>query len=159
MESGKWCETWICPVSEFNSLQPVAIGGKTPNSVGFLGLNTAAWIPLSGDVWELTEQDGYETPIKDGHLGDVVTGDLNNDGRKDLVFLETARNYLDLVLFTAGHKLVPANRWQVFEERSFHSRRSDLPEPREAAVADVTGDGKNDLIVLVHDRILVYPQE
>jgi len=26
-------------------------------------------------------------------------------------------------------------------------------------VADVTGDGKNDLIVLVHDRILVYPQE
>lgn len=147
------------PVSEFNSLQPIAIGGNAPNSVGFLGLNTAAWVPLSGDVWELTEQDGYETPIKDGHLGDVVTGDLNNDGRKDLVFLETARNYLDLVLFTAGHKLVPANRWQVFEERSFHSRRSDLPEPREAAVADVTGDGKNDLIVLVHDRILVYPQE
>jgi hypothetical protein len=26
-------------------------------------------------------------------------------------------------------------------------------------VADVTGDGKNDLIVLVHDRVLVYPQE
>jgi hypothetical protein len=23
----------------------------------------------------------------------------------------------------------------------------------------LTGDGKNDLIVLVHDRILVYPQE
>jgi len=26
-------------------------------------------------------------------------------------------------------------------------------------VADVTGDGKNDLIVVVHDRVLVYPQE
>jgi len=64
-----------------------------------------------------------------------------------------------LVIFDAGHKLVPANRWQVFEERTFRSRRNDLPEPREAAVADVTGDGKNDLIVLVHDRILVYPQE
>ena len=34
-----------------------------------------------------------------------------------------------------------------------------MPEPREALVADVTGDKKNDLIVLVHDRILVYPQE
>ena len=66
---------------------------------------------------------------------------------------------LDLVLFDANHKLVPANRWQVFEERTFRNRRSDLPEPREAVVADVTGDGKNDLIVLVHDRILVYPQE
>jgi hypothetical protein len=118
-----------------------------------------AWIPLSGSIWELTELDGYETPIKDGHLGDVTSGDLNNDGRKDLVFLETAKNYLDLVLFDEHHKLVPANRWQVFEERTFRNRRSDMPEPREAVVADVTGDGKNDLIVLVHDRILVYPQE
>jgi hypothetical protein len=127
--------------------------------VEFFGLNNVAWMPLHGDVWDLTELDGYETPIKDGHLGDVTSGDLNNDGRKDLVFLETAKNYLDLVLFDANHKLVPANRWQVFEERTFRNRRSDLPEPREAVVADVTGDGKNDLIVLVHDRILVYPQE
>ncbi len=55
--------------------------------------------------------------------------------------------------------LVPANRWQVFEERTFRSRRSDMPEPREAIISDVTGDGKNDLIILVHDRILVYPQQ
>ena len=147
------------PVSEFQNLQSVALGGKSANAVALLGLNSVAWQPLSGPAWELKELDGYETPIKDGHLNDVVSGDLNNDGRKDLVFLETARNYLDLVLFDAHHKLVPANRWQVFEERTFRSRRSDLPEPREAAVADVTGDHKNDLIVLVHDRIVVYPQE
>jgi len=147
------------PVYEFSSLQTVALGGKNPNSVALLGLNIVAWQPLDGEVWELKALDGYETPIKDAHLNDVVSGDLNNDGRKDLVFLETGKNYLDIVLFDANHKLVPANRWQVFEERTFRSRRSDRPEPREAAVADVTGDGKNDLIVLVHDRILVYPQE
>jgi hypothetical protein len=147
------------PVSDFTSLQPLALGAGKTNAVAFLGLNAVACLPLAGQVWELTELDGYETPIKDGHLNDVVTGDLDNDGRKDLVFLETARNYLDLVIFDAHHKLVPANRWQVYEERTFRGRRSDFPEPREAAVADVTGDGKNDLIILVHDRILVYPQE
>ena len=147
------------PVSGFTSLQPIALGAGKTNGIAFLGLNAVACLPLTGQVWDLTELDGYETPIKDGHLNDVVTGDLDNDGRKDLVFLETARNYLDLVIFDAKHKLVPANRWQVFEERTFRGRRSDFPEPREAAVADVTGDGKNDLIILVHDRILVYPQE
>ena len=147
------------PVSDFTHLQPIAVGGTATNALAFFGLNAVAYMPFGGQVWELTELDGYETPIKDGRLTDVVSGDLDNDGRKDLVFLETARNYLDLVIFDANHKLVPANRWQVFEERTFRSRRNDFPEPREAVVADVTGDGKNDLIVLVHDRILVYPQE
>jgi hypothetical protein len=147
------------PVSDFTGLQPLGLGSSNLNSVAFLGLNSIAYLPLSGQVWDLTSLDGYESPIKDGHLNDVVSGDLNNDSRKDLVFLETAKNYLDLVIFDANHKLIPANRWQVFEERTFRSRRSDLPEPREAAVADLTGDGKNDLVVLVHDRILLYPQE
>ena len=147
------------PYTEFDSIRPLALGGSTPNSVAFMGKQAVAWMPLGGDVWDFTKLDSYETPIKDGHLNDVVTGDLNNDGRKDLVFMETAKNYLDLVIFDANRKLVPATRWQVFEERSFRSRRSDLPEPREALVTDVTGDGKNDLVIIVHDRILVYPQE
>ncbi len=147
------------PVSDFTSLQPVAIGATQPNSIAFMSLNSVAWMGFTGAVWEFAELDGYETPIKDGYLSDVVSGDLNNDGRKDLVFLETAKNYLDIVTFEPPHQLAPASRWQVFEERTFRGRRSDLPEPREALITDVTGDGKNDLVVLVHDRILVYPQE
>ncbi|PYM14649.1 MAG: hypothetical protein DME18_06210, partial [Verrucomicrobia bacterium] len=147
------------PVSDFSSLQAVALGATHLNSVAFMSLHSVAWMAFTGEVWEFAELDGYETPIKDGYLNDVVSGDLNNDGRRDLVFLETAKNYLDIVTFETPHQLVPASRWQVFEERTFRGRRSDLPEPREALIADVTGDGKNDLVVLVHDRILVYPQE
>ena len=147
------------PFTEFNELQPVALGGKEPNSLTFLGVNAAGWMRLGGENWELAELDGYETPIKDGQLHDIISGDLNQDGRKDLVFLETAKNYLDLVIFDQNSKLIPATRWQVFEERTFRNRRGEQPEPREALIVDVTGDGKNDLVVIVHDRILVYPQE
>jgi hypothetical protein len=141
------------------SLQPLARGGTNANAVAVQGQNAVAWQSLRGDAWEFTEEDGYETPIKDGYLNDVVTGDLDHSRRKGLVFMETAKNHLDLVLFTPDHKLVPANRWRVFEERTFHNRRSDLPEPREALVSDVTGDKKNDLIIIVHDRVILYPQE
>jgi hypothetical protein len=149
----------LLPFTEFSELRPMGIGAKAPNAIAFMGLNAIAWMPFKGQVWELAQLDGYETPIKDGQLHDVVSGDLNQDGRKDLVFLETAKNYLDVVIFDKARQLVPAIRWQVFEERTFRGRRSDAAEPREALIVDVTGDGKNDLVVVVHDRILVYPQE
>lgn len=160
-DSGVWSAVKNLPlaVNEFNMLQPVAMNATQLNTLALIGANSIGWLNPAGMVWEQTELDSYETPIKDGYLMDVVSGDLNNDKVKDLVFLETGKNYLDIVTYEKPHQLVPANRWQVFEERSFRGRRGALPEPREAIVADLTGDGKNDLAIIVHDRIIVYPQE
>jgi hypothetical protein len=147
------------PVSDFNALQSVALGGTNVQSIAFLGQNAVAWMPLAGDVWSFTPLDGYETPIKNGYLNDVVTGDLSGTGHKDLIFLETAKNYVDIVGFNSHHKLVPAISWQVFEQHTFRDTANAMPEPREALVANVTGGKKKDLVVLVHDRVLVYPQQ
>ena len=159
-DSGVWevTKNIALPFTDFQALEPITRNEKS-SAVSLLGLNAIAWLQLDGDVWEFAELDGYETPIKDGYLHDVVSGDLNGDERKDLVFLETSKSYLDLVTFEKPNDLVPANRWQVFEERTFRSRRNELPEPREALIADLTNDGKNDLVVVVHDRVLLYPQE
>jgi hypothetical protein len=159
-DSGVWevTKNIALPFTDFQALKAITRNEKS-SAVSLLGLNAIAWLQLDGEVWEFAELDGYETPIKDGYLHDVVSGDLNGDERKDLVFLETSKSYLDLVTFEKPNDLVPANRWQVFEERTFRSRRNELPEPREALIADLTNDGKNDLVVVVHDRVLLYPQE
>jgi hypothetical protein len=160
-ESGAWnvARNIALPYAEFQELNVLARGADAAPAISLSGLNAMGLQQLAGKIWDLKELDGYETPIKDGFLHDVITGDLNGDGKKDLVFLETGKGYLDLVTFQNRRKLVPADRWQVFEERTFRSRRNEFPEPREALIADFTGDGKNDLVVLVHDRILLYPQE
>jgi hypothetical protein len=144
------------PVSGFSEVKSVRLGGQC---VAFTGQNFVAWLPLTGDIWGLAKLDEYDTPITDGYLNDLIAGDLNGSGRKQLVFMETAKNYIDLVLFNKQRKLVPGDRWQVFEQHTFRGGQNALPEPRECVVADVTGDKKNDLLVLVHDRILLYPQE
>lgn len=144
------------PVSGFANLKSLGLGGP---AVAFTGQNSVAWLSLSGDVWQQTKLDDYDTPIHDGYLNDLIAGDLNASGRKQLIFMETAKNYIDLVYFDKNRKLVPGDRWQVFEQHTFRGPQNGMPEPRECAVADVTGDKKNDLLVLVHDRILLYPQE
>jgi hypothetical protein len=144
------------PATGFSSVKSVNLAGA---AVAFTGQNAAAWLPLSGDVWGLAKLDEYDTSIRDGYLNDLIAGDLTGGGRKQLIFMETAKNYIDLVFFDKNRKLVPGDRWQVFEQHTFRGAQNAVPEPRECVVADVTGDKKNDLIVLVHDRILVYPQE
>ena len=52
-----------------------------------------------------------------------------------------------------------ALKFQVFEARLFENSRRSSREPRELLVAELTGDGLLDVALLVHDRLIVYPQE
>jgi len=52
-------------------------------------------------------------------------------------------------------------RFKVFEEKNYRDgdkRSATSVEPRDLEIADVTGDGKSDLVTLIHDRIIIYPQ-
>lgn len=147
------------PVAEFSTLQPLRMGESGPDALAFLGVNAVAVQSFGGSTWQLEELSGYETPIKDGFLTDLVSGDVDHDGHKELVFLESARNHVDIVTVDSAGHLGEGDRWRVFEERTYRNRRPEASEPREVQVADVTGDKKNDIILIVHDRIILYPQE
>ena len=59
-------------------------------------------------------------------------------------------------------KLTAAVKFKVFEEpREIERSRfgSRGGEPRAVILGDVTNDKKTDLILLVHDRIIIYPQD
>jgi hypothetical protein len=99
-----------------------------------------------------------ELPVKNAQLGDVGISDLNDDGEMDVVLLEDNRH---LVTISAIHsnELEYALHFPVFEERIFERGGRGGREPREVVVGDVTGDGRPDISILVHDRLIVYPQE
>jgi hypothetical protein len=50
-----------------------------------------------------------------------------------------------------------ATRFQVFEGKRFSERPDQYGEPREVLVGDVTGDGIDDVALIVHDRLIIYP--
>lgn len=103
----------------------------------------------------------YETKIADGIYANLTAGDINSDKRTDIIMVEYKRKYIEILALDAQYKPVPAMRFKIFEDKNYRegdNRGKTGVEPRELRVADVTGDGKNDLIAVIHDRIIIYPQ-
>jgi len=108
----------------------------------------------------LEQKFGYETKIKDGAYGNLITGDINSDGRIDIIMVEYKNNHIEILALDADMKPTPAMRFKLFERKSYTDKKEKARiEPRELKIADVTGDGKNDLITVIHDRIIIYPQD
>ncbi len=109
---------------------------------------------------ELKEVASFESDRKDSYPVDVIAGDINSDGRVDLTVIDTSINGLEILNLDPESGLKEATHFRVFEEKRLVSSDTDRgTEPREAAIADVTSDGRLDLIILCHDRLILYPQD
>lgn len=138
-------------------------GGRTESLLLFDSKKFAIVTPPRDGAGEhLKQQFSYETKIKDGTYGNLTAGDINSDGRTDIIMVDHRRNHIEILTLDADGEPVAAMRFKIFEEKGYREskpRPKAAVEPRELTVADVTGDGKNDLITVIHDRIIIYPQD
>ncbi len=112
---------------------------------------------------ELQRVFSWETRIRDGRYAHFAVGDVNAAGREDIVLVESRKNHLDILTYDVNDglfRILQGTRFKLFEEKSF-GRPSSMGavEPRELLIADVTGNNAADIIALIHDRIIIYPQD
>jgi hypothetical protein len=140
-------------------------GGPAPVSLLVCGSQQMALVPMVSRSKVLRKLAGFETQIKQARFGALAVGDLNADGAPDVALCDQATGHLEVLTFNRQAELVSATRFKVFEQpREIEpgrrpDRREAPSEPRAVLIGDVTGDGKADLILLVHDRIVIYPQD
>jgi hypothetical protein len=107
----------------------------------------------------------YESPVRNGRLENVEVGDLRGDGRKEIIVTEGTKQLMEVLTWQKEEpRIERALAWPVFEAKAFPGNRAaqqvrtSSSEPREFAIGAVGGD-KPDIVLLIHDRILVYRQE
>ena len=140
-----------CHVSDFNS------DGK--NDLLLFGDGKFAVIYIDRDLKEFNRLAEFESRLRNTYFSNLISGDINGDGKVDLVAVDTRSHYIEILNFDNKNGLKHALHFKLFEEKSFTRRASSGSEPREGLIVDVTGDGLNDLVILSHDRVLVYPQD
>ena len=138
-------------------------GGDPGESLLLAGENKLVLVPVSARARILREVATFESDIKDAQLGPLDVGDLNQDGNPEIVLLDHARHHVVILAFDEDAALVPALKFKVFESpRGVSDDLSEgktVGEPRGLVIGDVTGDNRNDIILLIHDRLIIYPQD
>ena len=159
LDVGKWNAA-----SRLKMLFAPLTGGDEKSILLFDGEKFALITPPGGSEarQQMEQQFSYETQIKDGSYGNLTAGDINSDGQADITMVEYRRNHFEILTLDSNNKPTAAMRFRIFEEKSYREDKTAGKggvEPRELSIADVTGDGKNDLVTIIHDRIIIYPQD
>jgi hypothetical protein len=75
-----------------------------------------------------------------------------------VVFVDIGEQSLEIASFAGDKDLVHALTFRVFERKNFRNV-GDMIEPRDLALGDVDGDRRTDIVLIVHDRVLIYRQD
>jgi hypothetical protein len=142
----------------FHSIHAGALSGDGSENILAIGNDGFGLIRLAGTRVMLQEHASWRTDVERRRQHELATGDVNGDGFTDLVSLDAGEQMCELFTISEAGRLLYVTGFQVFESKIFSGGEPREYEPNDALVADVTGDGADDLILLAHDRVLIYPQ-
>ncbi len=135
-------------------------GHEQADEFFLLGRDRIWWFPFDADPISLQREVLYKTDLPDVSFYSALQGDLDQDGVDELVGIDPFRNLVEIVAWD-GEAWRPQLHFKIFENASPANAQNQIAsrQPREALLTDMTGDGRADLLLLVHDRLLLYPQQ
>ncbi|MHC4946671.1 MAG: FG-GAP repeat domain-containing protein [Planctomycetota bacterium] len=155
-----WSETDAVTVRgfSFDSIYAGTFSGDGEENILAIGKDGFAIVRRAGERFALREIASWRSTEERRVQHEIASGDVNSDGFTDLVSLDAGEQMCEIFTFSEAHRMLYATGFQVFESKIFSGGEPREYQPRQVLVADVTGDGRGDIVLLSHDRVLIYPQ-
>ena len=126
--------------------------------VMMIGDSSYAIIQLAGERVVMDEKQSWRSHEDRRVQHELAVGDFNSDGYSDMASLDAGEQMLEIFTFSEEGKMLYATSFKIFETKIFSGGDPREWEPSQIEIDDFTGDGKEDILLLSHDRLLLYTQ-
>ena len=160
--TGVWrfVESLDLPSIDLVEARSIDLDRSGSDDLVLFGTDRFVWLPASASDPILTTSSTWECDLEGVGYQLLATGDLDGDGSVEVIAVDTRDSHVLEIL-----RPEPTRRWRsllhftVFEvDPHYEGQRGSVNQPREIVIADCTDDGLDDLILVAHDRVLLYPQ-
>ncbi len=123
-----------------------------------LGKTSFQLSPLDGTTLRLDTVATFDSELKDTSPSDLLAASFSGEDVDDLALMDTSKSrVVEIFQSAAGQKWDSAMYFRVFEtDPHFRGKTGLENEPHDYAALDLNGDGRLDLCLLTHDRVLLY---
>jgi len=143
------------------SLGPIYTGDFTGDGViDIISIGDAGFaiIQISGSRISLNEVQSWRSDNDRRVQHELATGDINADGFIDMVSLDAGEQMFEIFSFTKAGRMLYAMGFKIFESKIFSGGEPREWQPSQVIIKDFTDDDLNDVLLLTHDRLLLYTQ-
>ena len=159
-QGNDWTESDSIFVHGFD-LGPLHSGDFTGDGVSdILSISDGGFaiIQIEGNRIALNELQAWRSDNERRVQHELAIGDVNNDGYSDMVSLDAGEQMLEIFTFSEKEKMLYATGFKIFESRIFSGGEPREWQPTQAIITDLTNDAVNDILLLSHDRLILYRQ-
>jgi hypothetical protein len=130
------------------------------DDLALFGADRFLWIPSAVSDPVLTAISTWEGDLEGVGYQLLATGDFDDDGVFEVIAVDTRDSHvLEVLRPGTDGQWRSLLHFTVFEvDPHYEGQRGSVNQPREIVIADCTDDGLDDLILVAHDRVLLYPQ-
>jgi hypothetical protein len=151
-DQGTWAPKFFYDALPFDP-QKILEGAHTFVAVGTQAFGLYA-PDKAGEKFQ--SQRRFESKLDLDGYNNASIETLAPDGKSALLYNQE-KHILEIVRLS---DMTSLSNFELYEaDPHYTGRKGEDVEPREFIAADVTGDGKADLVMLMHDKLAVYPRQ
>ncbi len=159
---GVWrtLETIDIPTIDLVEARSVDLDSSGSDDLILFGADRLVWLPVGIHDPVLRPTTSWECDLEGVGYQLLGVGDLDADGAPEVIAVDSRDTHvLEVLRPGLDDDWTSLLHFTVFEvDPHYEGQRGAVNQPREIIVADLTNDGLDDLVLVVHDRILLYPQ-